>query len=179
MKADFRLLKFIFLVAVVLSVTYVAGQYSGKSVQTEVLGAFNNYGYNYTARIFNGTGGSWCEAKGMAENCMGIYSPDKLVMKWNAEWDRGNQENWSKPPYNAWTDNEWNGKGVKDGSGAVWHYKIAWVGPCGAEYSAQPNGGYCIWGQFSVIMDQGQDPNIGPGHLWFTKATPAGYGAYK
>jgi len=89
---------------------------------------FNEFGYNYTARIFNGTGSSWCRAKGSPSDCLGIYSPDKLVMKWNAEWDRGNDEGWAHPPYAAWVDNEWNGK-VAGGSGEVWHYKIVWVGP--------------------------------------------------
>ncbi len=137
---------------------------------------FNQYGYNYVARIFNGTGTSWCLAKNLSPACLGIYSPDKLVMKWNAEWDRGNDEGWLNPPYNAWTDNEWNGK--KGGSGAVWHYKIVWTGPCGADYTPLPNGSYCIWGQFAVLMDQGSDPNYGPGHLWFARANPNGYGAY-
>lgn len=135
-------------------------------------GGFDQYGYNDTARIFNGTGSSWCLAGGQAANCMGTYSNDKLLMKWNAEWDRGNDENWSNPPYAAWTDNEWNGK--KDGSGSVWHYKIKWVGPCGADGTPLPDGGYCIWGQFEVLMDQGTDAGT---HYWFAKATPNGYGS--
>ena len=140
-------------------------------------GAFDTYGYNRTARIFNGTGSSWCTAGGQAADCVGIYSPDKLVMKWTADWDRGNDEDWGVPPYSdAWIDNEWNGKGVKDGSGAVWHYKIKWVGPCGADLTPLPDGGYCIWGQFETIMDQGVDPNAGPGHIWYAKALPNGYG---
>jgi len=144
-------------------------------------GGFDQYGYNDTARLFNGTGLSWCLAKGYSQSfCdayLGLYINDKLVMKWNAEWDRGNQELWNNPPYNAWTDNEWNGA-PKGGSGAVWHYKIAWVGPCGADYTPLPNGGYCIWGQFEVLMDQGIDPNLGSGHLFLTLAKPAGYGTY-
>ena len=96
-------------------------------------------------------------------------------MKWTEDWDRGNDENWANPPYDsAWIDNEWNGK--KDGSGSVWHYKIKWVGPCGADYTPLPDGGYCIWGQFETIMDQGVDPNVGPGHLWYAHALPNGYG---
>lgn len=144
-------------------------------VQGANTGGFDQYGYNNNANIFNGTGSSWCSGKGLNANCMGIYSPDKLVMKWNSEWNRGNAENWSKPPYKAWIDNEWNGK--NGGSGAVWHYKIVWNGPCGSDYTPLPNGGYCIWGQFETIMDQGVDPNLGPAHMWFSKATPAGYGA--
>lgn len=141
-------------------------------------GGFDQYGYNDTARLFNGTGSSWCLAKSLPVNCLGIYSPDKLVMKWNAEWDRGNAEGWTDPNgYNAWTNNEWNGK-IKGGSGAVWHYKIVWVGDYTANPSLIPDGGYGIWGQFAVIMDQGTDPNLGPGHLWFAHANPNGYGAY-
>jgi hypothetical protein len=138
-------------------------------------GGFDQYGYNNTARVFNGTGSSWCVAGGQGANCLGIYSPDKLVMKWNAEWDRGNAELWLNPPYAAWTTNEWNGKAA-GGSGAVWHYKIVWVPPCGADLTPLPDGGYCIWGQFDVIMDQGVDPNYGPGHIWFARATPNGLG---
>ena len=136
-------------------------------------GGFDQYGYNDTARIFNGTGSSWCLAGGSSAGCMGAYSNDKLVMKWTADWDRGNAENWANPPYTgAWIDNEWNGK--KGGSGSVWHYKIAWVGSCGADGTPLPDGGYCIWGQFETLMDQGTDAGA---HYWFAKATPNGYGS--
>ncbi len=139
-------------------------------------GSFDQYGYNDTARIFNGTGESWALAKGLPADYMGAYSKDKLIMKWNAEWDRGNSESWSKPPYDAWENNEWNGK-VDGGSGAIWHYKIKWISSsCGDDGTKLPDGGYCIWDQFEVIMDQGVDPSMGPGHLWLAKATPNGYG---
>jgi hypothetical protein len=140
-------------------------------------GGFDDFGYNRTARIFNGTGASWCLEKGALPNCLGIYSTDKLIMKWNAEWDRGNLENWSRPPYAAWENNEWNGA-VPGGSGEVWHYKIVWVGPCGADGTLLDNGGYCIWGQFETIMDQGTDLNSGPVHTWLAHANPTGYGSY-
>lgn len=138
---------------------------------------FNQYGYNYTARVFNGPATGWCLFKTGNPNCLGIYSNDRLVMKWNAEWDRGNAEKWANPPYGAWEDNEWNGK-VAGGSGEVWHYKIVWVGNYTVDPSVIPDGAYGIWGQFAVIMDQGIDPNIGPGHIWFSHANPTGYGAY-
>ncbi|HEX9012032.1 MAG TPA: hypothetical protein VF813_00900 [Anaerolineaceae bacterium] len=134
---------------------------------------FNQYGYNYTARIFNGTGASWAESKGLPADYLGINAPDKLVMKWNAEWDRGNLENWEKGPYRAWEDNEWNGK-VPGGSGQVWHYKIVWVGTC-TEGETLDSGGYCIWGQFAVIMDQGTADGI---HQFLAHGLPTGYGAY-
>jgi hypothetical protein len=148
-------------------------------------GGFDQFGYNDKARIFNGTGSSWCQGKlgwdeSVCDSYMSPYGKDKLIMKWTEDWDRGNSEGWSNPPYDkAWTDNEWNGKGVKDGSGAVWHYKIVWVGPELEDSPYWREGGYPIWGQFEVVMDQGQDPNIGPGHTWFAKATPNGYGSPK
>ena len=135
---------------------------------------FDQNGYNYCARIFNGTGSSWCLARGAPSGCLGIYSPDKLVMKWNAEWDRGNADKWLFPPYSAWLDNEANGK-TAGGSGAVWHYKIQWSPVCAAG-ETPTDGGYCIWGIFEVLMDQGLDPNILPGHIWYARAISNGYG---
>ena len=139
---------------------------------------FDEAGYNRNAGIFVGTGWSWCMDKvGNEPWCidyLGPYANDKLIMKWNAEWDRGNAERWLNPPYAAWENNEWNG--MNGGSGAVWHYKIKWIGPCGAYGTPLPDGGYCIWGQFDVLMDQGVDPSYGPGHIWFAHATPTGYG---
>jgi len=143
---------------------------------------FDEAGYNNTANIFNGTGLSWCMDKlGYDEaGCqayLGAYTYDKLIMKWNDEWNRGNDENWNNPPYNAWLNNEWNGN-TKGGSRAVWHYKIVWVGDYALEPELIPEGGYGIWGQFAVLMDQGTDPSYGPGHFWFSHANPTGYGAY-
>ncbi len=138
-------------------------------------GGFDQYGYNNKARIFNGV------ADGVDRKLDGAvwgdptYANDRLVMKWNAEWDRGKDEGWANGPYAAWENNEWNGK-VPGGSGAVWHYKIIWVG---SDLQSSPYwqpGGYPIWGQFEVIMDQGTDPNLGPGHLWFANAKPNGVG---
>jgi hypothetical protein len=139
---------------------------------------FDEFGYNRTARIFNGTAWDWCMEKvddeAWCEAYLGDTADDHLIMKWNAEWDRGNDEGWSNPPYNAWENNEWNGK-VPGGSGDVWHYKIVWVGPCGADLTPLDNGGYCIWGQFEVIMDQGTSDGV---HSWFAHAIPTGYGSY-
>jgi len=145
----------------------------------DVSTGFDVYGYNRCARNFVGTYSSYCAEGGTSPaDCAdfyGIYLPDQLIMKWNAEWDRGIFEGWSNPPYSAWLDNEENGK-KPGGSGAVWHYKYQWVGPCGAYLTPLPDGGYCIWGQFEVLMDQGIDPNFASGHIWGALAKPAGYG---
>lgn len=133
-------------------------------------------GYNYQARIFVGTAIQWCMAKvgnlAWCNSFLGNTINDKLVMKWNSEWDRGNAEHWLNPPYSAWEDNEWNGASP-GGSGSVWHYKIKWFGPCGADGTLLPDGGYCIWGQFDVLMDQGTAGGV---HIWYDLAKPNGYG---
>ncbi len=138
-------------------------------------------GYNWTANLFNGTGYQWCLEKygwntAACDDFLGIYAGDSLIMKWNEEWNRGNREGWSNPPYKAWENNEWNG--MNGGSGAVWHYKIIWVGPELESSVYWRPGGYAIWGQFEVIMDQGVDPSLGDGHLIFAHGIPTGYGGY-
>ncbi len=145
---------------------------------------FNQYGYNYGTRIFNGTYLSWCEAGGTtAAACqteLGVYANDHLVMKWNAQWDACNANGYNDPAYclGAWDDNELNGK-VPGGSGEIWHYKVIWVGSAGSNSPYWLPGGYSIWGNYEVVMDQGSDPNIGSGHMWNALATPNGYGAVK
>jgi hypothetical protein len=139
-------------------------------------------GYNDKARIFVGTTMQWCMQKFIWDqptcttwldaNGYGLYIKDKITMKWNAEWDRGNTEGWNQPPYGAWENNEWNG--MCDGcSGEVWHYMIKWVEPC-IEGEKFLDGGYCIWGQFEVLMDQGTAYGA---HTWLAHAIPTGYGA--
>lgn len=142
---------------------------------TFVSAGFDEFGYNRQARVFVGPASGWCLERGDSADCLGIYSNDRLVMKWNAEWDRGNDEDWTDPDgYDAWEDNEWNGM-VPGGSGSVWHYKIKWSELC-KNGGTPADGGYCIWGQFEVLMDQGMDPSYGPGHMFFAQATPNGYG---
>lgn len=136
---------------------------------------FDEFGYNRCARNFVGLLGGWCAQHGMGWACAGTpwapYANDRLVMKWNAEWDRGNAEGWKKPPYAAWENNEWNGK-VPGGSGEVWHYKIVWVGT-GCESEGVPE--KCVWGLFETILSQGTVANE---HLMAVHATPNGYGSY-
>jgi len=135
-------------------------------------GGFDEFGYNYQAMVFVG------KADGVDRVLDGMvwgdptYANDWLVMKWSKGWDDARFHGAPWGP-DAWETNEWNGMNP-DGSQSVWHYKIIWVGSEGSEYWRE--GGYLIWGQFEVIMDQGIDPSIGPGHIWFTLATPNGFG---
>ncbi len=64
---------------------------------------------------------------------------------------------------------------MEGGSGETWLYKIVWVGACGADGTPLASGGYCLWGEFAVIMSQG---TAGGEHIWDALAKPAGYGAY-
>ncbi len=144
-------------------------------------GGFNQFGYNYGARIFNGTNASFCASLKAPSNCDG--NPyDKVIMKWNAQWDNCNANGYNNPKYclGAWVDNEYNGK-VPNGSGVVWHYKIIWVGSAGASSPYWLAGGYSIWGNYEVIMDQGINStcsgNVDTGHQFCALATPNGYGA--
>jgi hypothetical protein len=133
---------------------------------------FDQFGYNYQARLFQGL------ADGVDRNLDGTvwgdptYAKDQLVMKWSKGWDdaRFNGAPWGPE---AWEDNEWNGK-VPGGSGYTEHVKVIWVGPDLETSQYWRPGGYPIWGQFEVIMDQGIDPVLG--HTWYAKAIPNGYG---
>lgn len=139
--------------------------------------AFDEYGYNDKARIFNGS------ADGVDRNLDGkvwgdaTYANDRLVMKWNAAWDAcndaGNDD--ESACAGAWIDNEWIG--AAGGSGDVWHYKIIWVGSAGEASEYWQPGGYSIWGNYEVVMDQGVTLIDLPVHIWFAKSTPSGYGA--
>ncbi len=140
---------------------------------------FDDAGYNNNANLFNGTVMGWCMDKiGDQTYCntyYGYWGNDKLIMKWNNEWNRGNDEGWTDPEgYKAWLSNEYNGS-YPDGSGETWHYKIVWIGDYVSDPDLIPDGGYGIWGQFAVIMDQGV---TGHEHMWFAHGIPTGYGAY-
>ena len=143
------------------------------AVSAFAAGGFNQYGYNYGARIFVG------KADGVDKNLDGTvwgdptYANDHLVMKWNAQWDNCNANGYDNPTYclGAWVDNEWNGN-VPGGSGVSEHYKIIWVGSQGENSQYWVNGGYSVWGNYEVIMDQGTDST---GHFWYAHGTPNGF----
>jgi len=141
-------------------------------------GGFDEFGYNYQARIFVG------KADGVDRVLDGevwgdpTYANDHLTMKWNAQWDNCNEHGNNEATYclGAWTDNEWNGMNP-DGSQSVWHYKIIWVGPDGENSLYWKPDGELVWGNYEIIMDQGIDPSYGPGHMWYAHAIPTGYGS--
>ncbi len=156
------------ILVIAVAATYVTGSITGNVVS----GGFDEFGYNYKARIFVGA------ADGVDKIIDGTvwgdptYANDRLVMRWSKGWDdaRFKGKPWTT---DAWEDNIWNGA-VQGGSGEVWHYKIRWIGACGVDGTPLEDGGYCIWGQFEVLMDQG---TAGGEHTWYAHAIPTGYGA--
>jgi hypothetical protein len=134
-------------------------------------GGFDEFGYNYKARIFIGPADGVDRILDGAVWGDPTYADDHLVMKWSKGWDdaRFTREPWGP---DAWENNEWNGM-VQDGSGEVCHYKIIWVGPELENSSYWREGGYAIWSQFEVIMDH---CTIDAEHIWGAHAAPTGYG---
>jgi hypothetical protein len=133
---------------------------------------FDENGYNYKARVFNAAAdGSDGDLDGTVWGDA-TYANDHLVMKWSKAWDDAafNGKPWTR---DAWTTNEWNGM-RPDGSKENWHYKIIWVGPTLENSPHWVDGGYAVWGEFEVVMDQGHSPS---GHFWYAHARPNGLGA--
>lgn len=140
-------------------------------VPTFAAGGFDQFGYNYKAMVFVGS------ADGVDRNLDGTvygdstYANDHLVMKWSKAWDDARFHGAPWTP-DAWVNNEWNGM-LPDGSSVTEIVKIVWVG---SELENSPywrSGGYPIWGEFEVIMDQGNDLT---GHYSYAHAVPNGYG---
>lgn len=168
-------IKFRTLVVGILAVVAMAGVIA---VPASAAGGFNQYGYNYGARIFSGP------ADGVDKNLDGkvwgdpAYAKDHLVMKWNAAWNACNANGYNNPTYcaGAWVTNQWNGM-TPDGSQWTGHIKIIWVGSAGTSSPYWVDGGYLIWGNYEVIFDQG----MAPGHVRYVWAfaTPNGLGEIK
>lgn len=134
-------------------------------------GGFDEFGYNYKARIFVGLADGFdriLDGKLWGDP---TYANDHVVVKWSKAWDDAAFGGGPWTP-DAWRTNEWNGK-VPNGSGEVWHYKIIWVGYELEESPYWREGGHPFWEQFEVIMDQGTSANE---HFWYAHTTPNGFG---
>ena len=168
-----KIFRFLAVVSVV-SVVLVSNTLS----QASAAGGFNQYGYNYSARIFSGP------ADGVDKVLDGkvwgdsMYAADHLVMKWNAAWNACNANGYNDPKYcaGAWVTNAWNGN-VPSGSGWSEHIKIIWVGSSAENSSYWIDGGYSVWDNYEVISDRATDPN----HVKFIWAfgSPNGLGSSK
>ena len=71
-------------------------------------GAFDEFGYNYAARIFVGRADGVDRVLDGAVWGDPTYANDHLVMKWSKGWDDARFHGVPWGP-DAWEDNEWNG----------------------------------------------------------------------
>jgi len=139
-------------------------------------GGFDQFGYNYQARIFSGPADGVDKVLDRAVWGDPTYANDHLVMKWNAAWDACNAagSDSASACLGAWTTNEWNGM-VPGGSGMSEHYKIIWVGSAAEASPYWVAGGYSVWGSYEVIMDQGVDKTgAKPVHTFYAHGIPNG-----
>jgi len=147
-------------------------------------GGFDEYGYNYNARLFNGLGAN-ADRNFEPEGLYWDYYVDDshLVMKWSKGWDEARFHDGEWGP-GCWENNQWVGKYEgSDGKQHTWTYycMIVWIGDADL-----PEGAIRIWGSFAIIHQVWNDPFgecpftdvfVAPGEQFV--AQPAGPGAYK
>ncbi len=152
---------------------------------------FDQYGYNYQARMFNGTYSSSdrVDGNGYYGDTTSDYIDDSLIMKWSDDWlsnmdcyapfgklDRGGNTGQSR----GWLTNMVEGDYIgSDGDSHHYTYftKIVYVGPPPA--GVDPFASTRIWGTFATIEEVYNDPFGGYHGVDKTKlGRPAGFGAY-
>ena len=139
---------------------------------------FDEFGYNYQARQFNGTYDSSDRVlDGLWFGRSGDFVDDRLSMAWSEDWlsnadctgdgklDRGGRGS-SSAISRGWTTNHVEGDYDSDGDGSQdAHYtyavKIGWVGPGGS-----------LWGEYEIIQEVYNDPVAGDHGVWYKAASP-------
>jgi hypothetical protein len=155
---------------------------------------FDKWGYNYQARLFNGT---YCDAYRDAAWCQ-PYKDDKLLMKWNDAW-LSNQDcdgdglldrHYGFDSYigsGAWLTNHMSGEYQDNGKKCKWTYFTKIVA---APADAYEEDGYwytvdgveigpVIWGDFATIQSVYNDPCSGYQGVEYLSPTGPGFGKYK
>ncbi len=159
-----------------------------------VLG-YDSYGYNYQARIFNGTyDSSDRKLDGLYWGTLDDYTEDSLIMKWSDEWlsnldcdgdnklDRGlDAKNGSSTGVSrGWLTNQVEGDYTGlDGDSHHYTYfvKIVWVGPAPVP---DPWAGKRLWGQYAIIEEVYNDPYGGYRGVDRNRLShPPGFGFYQ
>jgi hypothetical protein len=155
---------------------------------------FDEWGYNYQARLFNGM---YCDAYRDAAWCQ-PYKEDNLSMKWNNAWlsnqdcdgdgllDRHDGYS-SYIDSGAWLTNHMSGvyEG-DDGETCSWNYFVKIVAaPADATSSGgvwyNANGteiGPVIWGEFAIIQDVTNDPCAGLHGIQYQSPDHVGLGGW-
>ncbi|MFO8132769.1 MAG: hypothetical protein R6U10_02370 [Thermoplasmatota archaeon] len=166
-------------------------------------GAFDQWGYNYQAHIYNGWYDNYQKPEPPAEHEWGEAGATWLIMKWNDAWlsnkDRdGDGEldrHWGYESYigsGAWCTNHMIGWYENDdGEICQWEYFVKIVAVPedaekqeidGEDYWYTADGteiGPSIWGQFAVIQRVYNDPCGGYHGIEYLSPTSAGLGYYR
>jgi len=162
----------------------------GSSIET----GFDDWGYNYQARMFNG---KYCDAYRDAAWCQD-YKEDDLMMKWNDAWlsnkscDEDNllDRHLGLTSYigsGAWLTNHISGT-YDGGEGEVckWNYFVKIVAvPADANaegglwYTADGiEIGAVIWGEFAIIQEIENDSCAGLHGATYVSPTGPGFGKF-
>jgi hypothetical protein len=154
---------------------------------------FDDWGYNYQARLFNG---KYCDAYRDAAWCQ-PYKEDNLAMKWNDAWlsnkdcdgDGSLDRHYGFDSYigsGAWLTNHQSGKYEENGKICKWNYftKIVaapadatltddvWYNADGVEI------GPVIWGEFAIIQEVSNDTCTGDHGIYYLSPDHAGFGGW-
>lgn len=155
---------------------------------------YDNWGYNYQARIFNGT---YCDAYRDAAWCQ-AYKNDELEMKWNDAWLSNSScdgnpvldRHYGFASYRgsgAWLTN--HQKGVyTDGNGKKqrWTYFVKIVAApadgtlVGGTWRAADGTeiGPSIWNEFAIIQEVYNDTGTGEHGVLYLSPLSAGFGRF-
>jgi len=163
---------------------------AGETIET----GFDIWGYNYQARLFNGT---YCDAYRDAAWCQ-PWANDELAMKWNDAWlsnqdcdgDGKLDRHLGFASYigsGAWLTNHQKGTYL-DGNGKRqrWEYFVKIVAAPsdaiqsgGIVYAADGSEiGPVIWGEFAVIQEVYNDTGTGNHGVLYLSPYSAGFGKY-
>lgn len=156
-----------------------------------IMPGYDQWGYNYQARIFNG---GYCDVYRDAAWCQ-AYKDIDLVMKWNGPWldnkdcddDTLLDRHEGTPSYigsGAWLTNQQSGTVDINGRARKWTYFIKIIAVAddatlddGVWYAADGGEiGPVIWGQFAIVQEVLNDPSSGAHGVQYLSPTGPGMG---
>lgn len=154
---------------------------------------YDDWGYNYQARLFNG---KYCDAYRDAGWCQD-YKDDNLSMKWNAAWldnkdcdgDLALDRHYGSASYigtGAWLTNHMSGSYEDDGETCKWTYFVKIVAAPsdavadgGTWYSADGDEiGPVIWGEFAILQEISNDACAGVNGVQYKSPVGPGFGKF-
>ena len=161
----------------VVGALVVEGQPSAVGGLSAAAQNFNNTGYDYVARVYNGLGDG---VDGKLDGSVwgdSTYTNDRVAMSWNSQWDvcnaAGNDS--ATACIGAKLSNTWDGN-VPDGSKVSQRFNIIWVGSSGMNSRYWTSGGTLIWGSYEIVVRAGAPATQGAAHSFAVHATAQNFG---